>query len=167
MALTLTQLTLIAGDFLLKEYGLALTIPIQRNNRLKRALGAFVYNKDRDTGECTPLYIELAGDLFVYADESVLIDTLKHECVHYAFFTLGRPHRDGQPEFESELKRLGIGATNAINVGVVYESDCSKCGNKDVDWRKAKYPMHQYRSNCCNAPMTEQIKRIYNGTEAV
>lgn len=45
----------------------------------------------------------------IYCDEfSIIVPTLSHELVHYALFKLGKEHRDGQNDFEKELKRIGL-----------------------------------------------------------
>jgi len=98
----------VANAFLQKEYGLTLDIPIIRNNRYRRTMGAFVREYDETTNGYIPSKIEIAGWVLERCHVDAVIDTLKHECVHYALYTLGIPHSDGQAEFEAELKRLGI-----------------------------------------------------------
>ena len=97
--MTVEELTLIATDFLRDTYGLPLEIPIVRNNRLRRVQGNYITMHND-----VPIVIEIAGIMFKYADITVLIDTLKHELIHYAMHTLDKPYDDGHPEFEAELQ---------------------------------------------------------------
>lgn len=161
--ITLEELTQIAGDFLRANYGMALEIPIKRNNRLRTAMGRFVWREDG-----TNQRIEIAGFMFNYAARDVIIDTLKHECVHYALFTRDEPYDDGHPHFEAELGRHGINSTGTIIVGahVIYE--CDKCG-KQTETRHRRL-LREYKTRvtwCCRAKIKIVGERIYDGTEAV
>src|SRR5699024_5373840 len=98
--MTEEQLTHYAKHFLLENFQLSLRIPIKRNNRLRSSYGRFVYNKQRE-----PLRIEIAGLMFDYATKEVMYNVLRHECIHYALFILGKPHRDGEAYFEAVLKQ--------------------------------------------------------------
>ena len=68
-----------------------------------------------------------------------MLDVLKHELVHYAMFNLNREYRDGDHEFENELKRLGIPRTNVIS-------------------RSDSEPLHHYACDC----QTHQVVRKLN-----
>lgn len=53
--------------------------------------------------------IELLKPFFEIFHSRVLLDTIKHELVHYALFEkYGKGYNDGEELFESECKRLGI-----------------------------------------------------------
>src|SRR5690606_36337069 len=81
-----------ADEFLQTCYGLELHIPILVNRRLKRVLGRFALKGGR------PFAIELSADLLQYQERHVIVDVLKHECIHYACYMLGKPYRDGAPD---------------------------------------------------------------------
>ena len=106
----ITELTKFATKWIHDTYGITLEIPILTNNRLTRALGRFRY---RSNGQSVS--IELAGDLLKYYPQEEIIDVLKHELVHYACFSQGKPYLDGSPHFESELVRLGVTGTNILS----------------------------------------------------
>lgn len=165
--LTIDDLTQIARDFLREEYDLPLEIPIKRNNRLSRTLGRFTFDYD-----WTPRRIDISGELFKYGADEAIIDTLKHELVHYALCVKGEPFDDGHPHFESELRRLSVSSTEQTSLGPSAVYSCDKC-------RKIQYTCSKryvkalekstrgYRTRCCNAPLTYIKTEIFDGTRSV
>ena len=161
--MTIEELTQLASDFLRENYGMELGIPILRNNRLSKAMGRYLRNYDG-----TSHSIEIGGYIFEYATREVVIDTLYHECVHYALFERGEPHSDGHPHFEAELARLGVGATETCNVGFYVLYTCAECGKKSQARGRQLLREHRERVTwCCRAEIVIVGERIYNGTEAV
>ena len=163
MAITVEELTETATAFLRENYGMELGIPIVRNNRLRTVMGRFI---SAYRGGATS--IEIAGFVFEHGEREVIIDTLYHECVHYAIFERGEPYKDGHPHFEAELKRLGVGATGTNIVGKYVIYACQNCG-KEAQAR-GKQLLRDYRERmtiCCSAEIRIVGERIYNGTEAV
>lgn len=166
----MTQLTIdeielahIAEDFLRDTYGMELEIPILRNNRLRSVMGRYLSDYDD-----TPLAIEIAGYMFDYAAPDVVIDTLKHECVHYALHVKGEPNADGHLHFEAELARLGVGATETCNVGTYVIYTCDDCGEEAKSRGKRLLTDYKGRvTSCCGSRFTIVGERIYNGTEAL
>ena len=162
--MTIEELTKFARDFLASTYGLSIEIPIVRNNRLRTAMGRYISTWKDDA----PDRIEIAGFVFDYADPSVIVDTLKHECVHYALHVKGEPNNDGHPHFESELSRLKVSATGTNRVGVYVVYECVKCGKIAETRGKRLLKDHQYCVTwCCRAKIRINGERIYNGTEAL
>lgn len=161
--LTIAELTVIARQFLRDEYGIALEIPIRRNNRLRTTYGTFTHNYKKS--EC----IELSGKLFDYADVSVIIDVLKHECIHYALFELGRDYKDGRSDFEGELKRLNVRSNydkDVPVVGFIHLYTCDKCGKNQLVQNTSahKKRCRGYMTRCCNASLTYIRDEIHDGT---
>ena len=119
----LHELTQIASTFLTREFGLELAIPIIINKRLKRALGRLTFRHD------SPVAIELAANLVIYHSNDVIIDVLKHECVHYALFKKQLPFFDHDAYFENTLSRLNIKSTNTYQLkGLIHSYACKDCG---------------------------------------
>lgn len=161
-AIALEELTQIATDFLRANYDMELGIPIVRNNRLRTVMGRF--GRVNGKSEC----IEIAGYMFEYATQEVVIDTLYHECVHYALFERGEPHMDGHPNFESELRKIGVSATRTNIVGLYYVATCRGCGDNTYGKNKRiAAPNQRFTSNCCKTPVDYVGERIFNGTEAI
>lgn len=153
------MLTDYAAAFLQENFQLPLTIPIQRNNRLRAAYGRFVY-----TNHKKPLRIEIAGLLFDYARENVLYSVLRHECIHYALFTLNKPYHDGNAYFEAVLQQYDAAATNTLKVGKYIVYTCQSC-QKQYETRVkqvAKTP-EKYRTTCCRSLIMTRGERIYHG----
>lgn len=163
MAMTIEELTEYAADFLRDNYDMELAIPILRNNRLRTTMGRFIENHEGAADR-----IEIAGYMFEYSAREVIIDTLYHECVHYALFERGEPSDDGEPYFEAELKRLDIGATGTNIVGTYVIYSCGSCGKELKARGKRLLRDHRERMTaCCLAEIVIEGERIYDGTEAI
>lgn len=116
-----------ATAFLKECYDIDLQIPIKVNKRLITSLGRFRYYKSESKKR--PLSIELSGKLLEYGTADQIISTLKHECIHYALYMLDKPHKDGQPTFENELKKHSACSTGTQKVSIktyVYTCGCSE-----------------------------------------
>ena len=149
-AITIQRLTDFANSWLQKIYGIKLEAPIEIRNSLKRTLGYFQYRQDKKE----PIKIALAARLLTHYDEDAVYDVLKHELVHYALYMLDKPHKDGHPYFENELKRLGINPTNTYQAkGFYHVYRCSSC-NRVISRRARRITkLENYRSKCCMAEL--------------
>lgn len=154
-----STLVRIAATFLRENYNETLHIPVKRNNRLRSSYGRFILKNNK--AYC----IDLAGRLLDYGAEEVIINILKHECIHYALFMKQQPYRDGSPVFEAELKKHGAPETRKLIVGKFYVLKCDACGNTTKTNRKRTiaHP-EQYQTACCRAPFQIIGEQIYNGT---
>lgn len=104
-----------AEEFLLKNYQLSLTIPIEISNQLSTCLGYFQHIGRK------PLKITMSGKLlqltYLIPDEELetnltsIIDVLYHECTHYALFILGKDFDDGAEDFENALAQFGVSSS--------------------------------------------------------
>lgn len=117
------ELEAYANNFLEKNYNTSLTIPIKISGRLTSTGGIF---KARIMGGIRePLEIHISERFTAGAlhdgEEGLeaILDTLKHELVHYALFKLGRDFRDGDYDFENELAKLNIGASGSTSEQLV------------------------------------------------
>ncbi len=155
----LELLTIEARQFLREHFDTLLSIPIVRNNRLRSTMGRYVYERTNK-----PVRIELAGFLLDHGDHSVIIDVLKHECIHYALHVKEMPSRDGHPYFEAQLKKHGVSSTNEKLVGKFYVYRCSACFKESVTRKKhvIKYPS-RYRTGCCQSPLQVIGEKVFNG----
>ena len=115
MSVNINELVSYSKSFLKSTYGIELEIPVTINNRLKTCCGRFRYKINRASGNTTPISVELNGFFVNNHSKDVVLDVLAHELVHYALYTLGKPHSDGHPVFERELKKLGVISQNNIN----------------------------------------------------
>lgn len=170
--LTIGDLTQIASDFLRNEYGLALEIPIKRNNRLKRSQGRYIETYNGDADGYLPNRIEIAGHMFKFATDEVIIDTLNHELVHYALCVKGEPYDDGDPHFEAELKRVCAPATGTNAVGIYGLYRCNKCNELNITGSKRIIDRLQkssfgFTTRCCGAKLTYIKTVILDGTKTI
>lgn len=113
--MNINEMKKFSQTFLKTTYGIDMEIPLTINNRLKTTCGRFRYKINRRTGATSPLAVEMNGFFVKNNTKDVVVDVLKHELVHYALFTLGKPHSDGHPVFERELKRLGVVSQSTID----------------------------------------------------
>lgn len=160
---TIEELSDVANKFLRDTYQLELEIPIVINNRLRIAMAKYVTQWKTDI----PKRIELAGSLLKYGHEDVIVDTLKHELVHYALNVLNLPCDDGDDYFENELKRLNIGATEICYVGELYKCKCSKCDSNLLTHVKSEFKSGKYVTTCCKGKVEYLETLIFNGTEGM
>lgn len=160
--MTIEELTAYAERFLADNYGFKLAIPIRRNNRLRRSLG--VYKQLMPTYE--PYCIELSGELLEFGTNGAILDTLKHELIHYAVHCLGEDWRDGAEYFENELQKHGVGSTNTKTVGKYFLIKCQTCGRESFTniKRQVEKP-YLYRMECCESLYEYTGDIIYNGEE--
>lgn len=131
MAMTLSQLNRHANKFLGENYGMKMEIPLKLNGRLSVACGRFRHYNVAGR----PLDVELNKKFVENNADDVVLDVLYHELVHYALYMKNRDYRDGQSDFENELKRLGILSQSNIatkhKIVAIYHIYLCKVCNKE------------------------------------
>ena len=92
-----------AKYFLAKHFNMELEIPIEINARLIRTMGFF----EHSTSSKRPIKISISKRMIVCAivmgEMDVVLDTLRHELVHYALYMDDKEYRDGQLDFETKI----------------------------------------------------------------
>lgn len=149
-----------AKYFLKKNFDMDLKVPVKLNNRLSSTLGRFRYYHNGLPIDIN-IQTKFAVSCIIIDKIDVLLDVLRHELVHYALFAKGIPNSDGGFEFESKLKELGVGSSNAtpsskvqsfftteVHVDNIYS--CSKCGLKDSFVSAKKHILCRCTSDTCN-----------------
>lgn len=117
------ELEAYANKFLEKNYNTNLTVPIKISGRLTSTGGYFKARIEK--GIRKPMEIQMSERFIAGALHDgqegleAILDTLKHELVHYVLFKLGKDFSDGDYEFESELARLDIGTSGTTNKKLV------------------------------------------------
>jgi SprT-like protein len=153
--LSVYQLKMYANKFLKDNYGMELTVPLELNGRLKTACGRFVYYRNSRT----PKKVELNKVFAQNNEPTVVLDVLRHELVHYALFMQGKPHSDGQPCFENELKRLGVVSQKTIDqykiASRVQVYGCTRCTNEYQMTRRLKHN-GKYHSCKCGGDLVDK-----------
>lgn len=158
--ISLIDLTLYASDFLRKNYNTDLTIPIKCNNRLSRSMGRYIYSYNQ------PKRIEIAGHVFDYATNIIILKVLRHELIHYALHKQGLPFDDGDYLFEKELIKHNAPRTESFSVGKKYLYKCNNCNRERATKTKKVYSNpHLYKTGCCNDKLTILGHIISNGEE--
>ena len=112
-----------AEKFLEKNYDTELTIPIKISGRLTSAGGYFKYQMV--DGNRVPIDIHISERYVASALHDgqegleAILDTLKHELIHYVLCKTGKDFNDGDDKFESELARLNVGASGTTRKDLV------------------------------------------------
>lgn len=144
-----------AREFLKETFNMDLYIPLVISKQMKSTFGVFRYYPSKNQ----PLDIRISQNLLDNYTEEQILGTLKHECVHYALYMMGKPHRDGDFYFEEVLKIYNIPATRTksyVGPGQAYE--CTECKKVIKRKRRLNHNGRGYRSGCCNAPLAYKGK---------
>lgn len=167
MILNEIQLTSICRELMKEIWGDTLDIKIVLNGRLTRSLGRFVYMNNY--AQRIPLKIEISKRLINGTYNPKTIESvLKHELCHYYLYKKGyKGFKDGNIQFEKEIKRIGSHSTGVIQrAGEYHECVCSICGakvknftNKDkaIKFCESK----RYISRCCKADIVYSGIKVY------
>lgn len=155
---SVSHLEEVAEDFLIENFNLTLDIPIRISNRMSSTFGKFVLTRDRATGETKSKEIVISRNLYNYHGYYKMIDTLKHECIHYALYTLGRPYKDGQAYFENTLKEHGVSSTGTHRYkGKAHLYTCKSCDNSFK--QKRRFNTDKYVCSHCKGQL-EYVKQV-------
>lgn len=134
------QLEEIANDFLKKNFSMKLTVPIRICNRITMVAGYLRTVNDE------PAEVVISGNLIKYYTTAEVIETLKHECVHYALLLLNKPYEDGDEYFENTLKQLGLTAILRYK-GKAHVYRCTGC-NHNIR-RIRRFNVARYQCSGC------------------
>lgn len=160
--MTVYELSRSADDFLRKNFNMRLEIPIKINGRLLNSMGRYQamitkYPDGRRT--LRPKSIEIAKRMIEYASDEEILDTLYHECVHYALSVQNKPYKDGDAYFENKLRELGVSATETSPfVGRLHVYVCA-CEQAITRKRKDG---HNYICCDCNQKLRYVGEKIVN-----
>lgn len=163
MALSEKEVTNLTRSLAKEIWNISFDLPITFSGRMTSTLGYFQRKYDYISGEMKPHKIQFSKHLINgnYKLETVE-SVIKHELTHwYIYTTIGEGYRDGEYEFEQELKRIGSHSTHTIKrSGNLYIGICEKCGKIVIKKRTEKSAINacnKYISGCCNK------KIIYKG----
>lgn len=152
----INQMKQYSNDFLRENFDSELTIPIEINGRLSRALGRFASR--RKDGGYIPIKVELAKSLLENEPMESILDVLKHELVHYALCKQGLPYSDGNKVFEDTLSSLGIASTNTLSAldskKEIYKCDCQEIARNKKLKHHAIYEGSNYSCRKCGSELS-------------
>lgn len=166
----LEQLKKIMNDFILKNYGVRLDIPVEWSGRLRVRWGYFSFKQATEKGYYNGKLLErgqvlpgtkkivLSKKLMQARNKDMVIKIAKHEALHYALFILGKNYQDGEDDFERELRRHGLVTTSVsleeLNLKhKAYIWVCSSCKKILIAGGKTRKDYTRYISRCCDARM--------------
>lgn len=138
-------------------FGMSFSSPVLENSRLTRTLGRYKFRR-MSKKHILPLKIEYSSRLLNNYNDETIESVIKHELTHWALSVKGLPFDDGDPEFESELRRVGAHSTGVITLsGTIHTAKCSKCdkivsrnNSEGCLWKYVK-PNSRYTTRCCKA----------------
>lgn len=156
MKMTQRQIETYAREFLRNQYNLEMTVPFLVNPRLITTLGKFVHRIDRrDSSNRIPLKLEISKRFLIDGNLEDIKSTIRHECTHYALYMMGKPHKDGHPVFEGELRKHNTGSTRTTRLDVVRNMNVYKCNCKTHTFARALKNDGRYHScKRCNSRLT-------------
>lgn len=147
------ELEAMANEFLKEKFNMSLEVPVKLNGRLTRALGRFKYAACRD-GRKVSLVIEVAKRLNTYSPKEDIIDTLYHECIHYALLEKGIPNRDSDITFIETCNSLGVSLSGTkLSYEPKHHYTCPSCSKK---FESKKFIKNPYCPTC-------EVKCTYKG----
>lgn len=151
------QLKQYANKFLKDTYGMELIVPLTLNGRMKTTCGWFKHRKFRDGRKGEPLCIELNKFFVENNDSEIVLSVLKHELIHYVLYMQGKPHTDGHPVFENELRKQNAVSQSTISKYTIeskptklhyYRCEESSCNKEYRVGRALKHNGRYHRCNC-------------------
>jgi predicted SprT family Zn-dependent metalloprotease len=106
-------------------WGLDFNTRIELSGKMTRLLGYVQYNPSTHKPTLMKIATRLVnGDYKEETIDSVLL----HETCHWALMMLDKPHSDGHPYFEAELRKIGASSTRTIkNAGENHTFKCTCC----------------------------------------
>lgn len=131
-----------AKYFLAKHFNMELEIPIEINARLIRTMGFFEHSSSSKRPIKISISKRMIACAIIMGEIDVVIDTLRHELVHYALYMDDKEYRDGQLDFETKIMELGVGSSGATKIDKVKTDKvsrfyrmlpvytCTKCNDK-------------------------------------
>lgn len=139
---------------MIEEYwGLHLHIPVHVNGRLSKTLGTYEFKKKN--GKIIPLRIQLSKELVQYGSRHFIRFILKHELCHFVLSQIGTSYKDGDDEFENELKRINAFSTKKIYV--FYRIRCSIC-SKVFSFKSKKLARAFMANGTCSCGETNFVR---------
>lgn len=122
--------------FLKDHYNINLAIPVVLNPLLSKTLGSFIYNRVTNK----PMELEFSKKFMMYGNVEDKHKVIKHECIHYALFIQGKPSKDGDSYFESELLKHNSTSTETISFKIERNVRVYKCSCKEYVFRQTISP---------------------------
>lgn len=161
------------AKYLLKtkfEKELNLNIPIEINGRFTRKLGAFYHNDYR----ALKIGISKKQVIGAVIDGNIepILDTLRHEVVHYAMYTLKKGYNDGDKDFEDALAKIGVSSSGTTSKRKINSQKeliwysmkdnyvCPCCGNEYKVTHK-KSTVNYYGCPSCSKVLKKSGTSIY------
>lgn len=156
--------------FLHKEFGMQADIPYSENGRLRVAMGRLLYFTRKDPRTLKTAYydfkIEYNSKFLLAATKEQVAAVGKHEALHYALMTQGKPFKDGSVLFEALLAKYNlpshqdnrtitsaaVKATQTVRDKPHYYAMCPKCKMIVGEWKNVPnvFRFSRATTKCCH-----------------
>lgn len=163
----LDYLKRIMNDFTTKHYGVPLTIPVELSGRLTVTWGYFRQVRVKRDGVLggkrvrkgqmleDKMKIVLSKRILEAKNKDVMVKIALHEALHYALYMLGRNYKDGDADFEREIRKHNLVSTSVSNESLGIKSKyyvwaCSGCKRIMIAGGKTRKDYTRYVSKCCD-----------------
>lgn len=104
----LTAIHGLACEWINTEYGYYPTIEVKLDPRRLNANGCYKRTVNKETGEVCSEVIMMSGRYMRHVHVKHLLNTLKHELIHYHLHRMGVEFRDGTPTFEAMMRKYSL-----------------------------------------------------------
>lgn len=83
-------------------------VPVEIDGRMTKTLGYFQFEQSRKTGKIVPCKFKFAKKLFEYYNRKDIIDTIKHEVIHYIVTLRYQKDMQHNEVFKQFCRVLGV-----------------------------------------------------------
>ncbi len=155
------ELEKICKEYCREIWNMDIVCPITIDGRIKNSLAYFQHYVGRKK---SPVAIKFSKRLVENYSNETIKDVILHELCHYVLYMQGKKYKDGDTDFETELRKIGASSTNTIPIaGTIYVLYCSCC-NKFLDAtdnkKKADRWIAGYKSRCCSSKLIIKEKSV-------
>lgn len=98
----------VACEWINVEYGYYPTIDVKIAPRKVNANGCYVRTVNKKTRKVCGEHITMSGRFMRHVHVKHLLNTLKHELIHYHLHKVGLEFRDGTPTFEAMMRKYNL-----------------------------------------------------------
>jgi len=147
-------------EFLKENYDMELGIPIELSGRMKKSYGMFWHSNPRTPKKS--IKITMSKNYIEHQLWETVLQTMKHELIHYALYEKDLPYKDGHPVFEAEISKHESHSTGTVKYrGKVVSYSCLECEQEFIRRRRLNHDGAYSLTGCCNS------KLRYNGTKII
>lgn len=149
-------------------------VPVEIDGRMKRTLGYFSFEIDKKAKTVTPSKFKFAKILFEYYSDEDIIDTIKHEVVHYIVTLRYQKDMQHNEVYKQFCRALGVKYDIYFKGKPIkpikkekprYKVKCGKCGAVATRKKMGDDRAFQILANCHCGNCSGSFKYIHDTKE--